>query len=187
MKRFIFAVSVAVISLTTWNSTFAATDTATLAVSATVINKCNITIPTNLTFGNYDAIANPAGNNVTFQGGVGIACTKGIPSGATFFIGIGTTANAPCPPTTPATSRCMSGAGDKLSYEIYLPPTNAYPSPDCTYTSPAVWQNAAGSGLQPTSPPTLAMRTYNICGRIPGGQDVNVGAYSDTITATVNF
>jgi spore coat protein U-like protein len=35
--------------------------------------------------------------------------------------------------------------------------------------------------------PSKATRIYNVCGKIPAGQDTAVGVYTDTITATVNF
>ena len=35
--------------------------------------------------------------------------------------------------------------------------------------------------------PSKAARTYNVCGSVPGGADVAVGAHADTVIATVTF
>jgi spore coat protein U-like protein len=41
--------------------------------------------------------------------------------------------------------------------------------------------------LTTVAAPSKAARTYNVCGSIPGGADVGVGAYADTVIATVTF
>jgi spore coat protein U-like protein len=38
-----------------------------------------------------------------------------------------------------------------------------------------------------TSAPTKVARVYNVCGTIPGGQDVPVDLYTDMVSATLNF
>jgi spore coat protein U-like protein len=50
-----------------------------------------------------------------------------------------------------------------------------------------IWGTAGANVFTPTSPASKAARTYNVCGRIAANQDVGVGAYSDTVVASVNF
>jgi spore coat protein U-like protein len=33
----------------------------------------------------------------------------------------------------------------------------------------------------------MVARVYNVCGSIPGGQDVSADSYTDTVSATINF
>ena len=39
----------------------------------------------------------------------------------------------------------------------------------------------------PPAAPSKAVRTYDIFGRVPAGQDVPSGGYTDVVVATVNF
>ena len=76
---------------------------------------------------------------------------------------------------TPGTGgRVMTGPGN-LTYELYS---------DAGRT--AIWgATATSAGKVPTS--TGASQTLTVYGRIPRGQNVAVGAYSQTVTVTLNF
>lgn len=63
---------------------------------------------------------------------------------------------------------------DRLNYNLYK---------DSGYTT--VWgTSAAGSSLKVTNPKTNEVQT--IYARIPAGQDVAVGSYSDSVTVTLS-
>jgi spore coat protein U-like protein len=101
---------------------------------------------------------------------VDVACTKG----AAPTIGLNAGNNSA---SASGTTRAMSnGAGDFLSYEIFQNGGRT-----------TVWGNS-GAGLLTTAPaPSKAARSFPTFGRIPAGQDAASGAYTDTVTATVNF
>jgi spore coat protein U domain-containing protein, fimbrial subunit CupE1/2/3/6 len=77
-------------------------------------------------------------------------------------------------------TRAMANGANLLGYELYQPaaaPGNA-----------GVWTDIGGANvLNAGVSPSKASRTYTVTGSIPAGQDVAVGNYTDTITATVNF
>jgi spore coat protein U-like protein len=73
--------------------------------------------------------------------------------------------------------RTMRSGSEVLQYNLYLQP----------YT--VIWGNKTqGTGAYETRGPDL-LRTYTVTvyGRVPAGQDVRAGTYTDTIVATINF
>jgi spore coat protein U-like protein len=143
----------------------AATATANLSVTATVIQACVVTGGT-LAFGNYDPTA---GANVDQTGTFQVACTKGS-TGVTIGLGLG--ANA-------ATSqRRMTNGTDFLNYEIYKEGARTN-----------VWGNAGAALVSYTPVTTSTATTFTVYGRIPSAQtDVGVGtSYADTVVITVTF
>jgi spore coat protein U-like protein len=66
---------------------------------------------------------------------------------------------------------------ETLNYNLYLDPGGSQ-----------IWGDGT-SGTQKFSATTSNNQTLNlpIFGRMPAGQDVSVGIYSDTIIATINF
>jgi spore coat protein U-like protein len=73
-----------------------------------------------------------------------------------------------------------------LQYNIFQPSSSA-PGTACTFPGSIAW-TATGAGLLTlTSAPTKVSRVYNVCGTIPGGQDVAADTYTDTISASINF
>jgi spore coat protein U-like protein len=149
--------------------------TANLNVSATVVTNCRITT-NDLGFGNYDPIGANAASPLQKSGSVVVACTqKTAPT-----VGLDTGKNA-----AGAVRNMKGGTGaDLLPYEIYQPVSNAATAA-CAYTT--VWGNAGGALLSLTAAPSLAARTYNVCGQIAAAQDVPAGTYNDVVIATVNF
>lgn len=154
-------------------SAFAATATANLAVSASVSKNCTIST-TPLAFGAYDPVVANLTAALTGQGSVSVACSKGS-TGLT--VGLGNGLNF-------LVSRRMTGpAADFLLYDLFQP-TGVTPATACPGTVP--WGTGAAV-LTLTAAPSKAARPYLVCGSIPGGQDVAVDAYADTVVATVTF
>ena len=69
--------------------------------------------------------------------------------------------------------RRMTNGSDFLSYEIYTDSTRS-----------TVWNTSNTVSYTPASKAAASLDVY---GRVPGGQDVAVGNYSDTVLATINF
>ncbi|RYY52801.1 MAG: hypothetical protein EOO24_64840, partial [Comamonadaceae bacterium] len=68
-------------------------------------------------------------------------------------------------------------------YNIYQPATNT-PGAACAYTT--VW-GVGSAALTTTAAPSTAARSYNVCGRLPGSQDVPIGSYTDNVAVTIAF
>lgn len=141
----------------------AATSTTTFQVNATVIGSCAVSA-TNLNFGNYDplaAVPTDGSSTVTVQ------CTLLTP----FNIGLsaGTGAGA-----TVAVRKMTKGA-DTLSYSLNQDVSRL-----------VVWGNTPNTDTVAGTGTGIAV-PFTVYGRIPAGQNVNTGAYADTITVTVNF
>ena len=144
----------------------AATATANLSATATVINNCTISTAA-LAFGNYDPVGVNAAAALDGTGTVTIACTKGT----TATIGLGLGANA-----SGTTRRMTDGSGNYLTYEMYHEVGHS-----------TVWGTAGAALLSPAAAPSKAARNFTVYGQVTGNQDATAGAYTDTIVATVNF
>lgn len=153
----------------------ATTATATTAVTAKVVANCSIST-TAIAFGNYDPVVVNATTALQSSGAVTVACTKG--SAPTIGMDLGANALVSVRRMKELTS------ANFLDYEIYQPAGNI-PGDACAYTT--VWGTSGTALFTPTSPTNKAARTYNVCGKVPSGQDVSVGDFSDSVVATVNF
>lgn len=145
----------------------AATDTGTIAVSATVPNVCHVQSAT-VTFGSYDPLgANLAAPLDAPAAALQIACT----GGTAWTVSLGSGQNF-------ATSRQMrSAAGGLLGYELYS---------DAAHTMR--WGDGSGGAAVVTGTAALTgLFTLQIYGRVPAGQTPLAGTYSDTVTATIVF
>ena len=153
---------------------YGATATGNLGAGASVAANCTIaTAP--VAFGAYDPVVANAAVARTGTGSITVACTAG--SAPTITLGLG--ANA-----VGAVRKMASGA-ERLVYELYQPP-NTTPGIACGALT-TIWGTAGANIFTPTSPASKVARTYNVCGSIAANQDVGVGAYSDTVVASVNF
>lgn len=145
----------------------AASATANLSVSATIVNNCTIST-TPVSFPSYD----PIGANATVDadngtGTVTITCTRGTT--ATIGLGLGSNASG-------TTRRMLNGTSNYLNYELYQ-----------TSARTIIWGNSGAGLFSPGAAPTKAPRTFTVYGRIFAGQDLPAGSYADTVQATVNF
>ena len=140
--------------------------TANLTVTATVGPNCTITTAP-VAFGAYDPVVTNATTNDDDVGTISIACTKG--TAATIGLGIGANASG-------AIRRMKDATTDYLTYELYL---------DSTRTT--VWGTAGVNLFSAGAAPSKVARPFTVYGRIPSGQDVPAGSYTDTVVATVNF
>ena len=139
----------------------AATATTTFAVTATVQATCAVTA-TALGFGTYVPTAASAAAST-----VSVTCTNATP----YNIGLdaGTFSGAT------VTNRSMTGPGSaSLNYAL---------TSDSAHT--INWGNSAGSWVAGTG--NGSAQPVTIYGQVAAGQYVGPGAYSDTITATVNY
>jgi spore coat protein U-like protein len=152
----------------------AGTATANLDITASVAPNCTISTA-GVAFGAYDPVVANAVTALTGTGSITIACTKA--SVPTLKLDLG--ANP-----TGAVRRMASGA-ERLPYQLYQPPTNVANAACGALTT--VWGTVGAAILTTVAAPSTAPRTYNVCGSIPGGADVAVGVYADTIIATVTF
>lgn len=151
-------------------------NSATVGVSASVVNTCTITT-TAVAFGDYDPLAANASAPMNASGAVTIACTRG----AAPAVGLGPGANGD------SSSRRMRSAGSALlTYELYKPSSTA-PGAGCLYGSPAVWGDSAGGLFAPGAVADRKPHAYRICGQVGGGQSPPAGSYTDTVVVTVNF
>jgi spore coat protein U-like protein len=136
-----------------------ATDTDVLTVTATVLSACSLSGGT-LAFGSY---ASGQTENADVDGTINYVNCSGT---LTFALDGGGSGNI--------NARQMSNGANRLSYQIYR---NAARN--------AVWGTGADAQTQ------ILLETRNgsvtVYGRIPGGQVVPAGTYTDTVNVTLTF
>lgn len=151
---------------------FAGTATSSLAVTATVAANCTIDATGGLAFGAYDPVGANGASGVDLDNSastISTTCTNG--SSANITLGQG--ANPDVSSTAAAPLRQMSdGATHVLAYNLYS---------DSGFTT--VWDDVTGVGTTGTG---VAV-PVTVYGKIPKGQTVPVGSYTDTVIATVTF
>ena len=153
--------------------------TGNLAVTAVVVSNCVIGTGA-LDFGLYDPLLANAASPRNATTNVTIACTKGSSPSITMDLGRHASAGMRYMQITTA------GFGDSLRYELYQPPSPG-PGSACTFPGAKLWGLSPTQTFTPAQPTSRAARSFNVCGTIPAGQSVSVGAYADTVVATVNF
>ena len=147
-------------------STLADSATATIAVSATVRRNCTITT-TPLAFGTYDPVVANATAPLDATATVTIACTMGTPA----TIGLDDGSNV-----VASQRRLTNGSSAYMNYQMFLDSTHA-----------TVWGSESANQLDAGTAPSKEPRAFPVYGRIPSGQDVPIGLFSDAVVATVNF
>ena len=147
-------------------STLADSATATIAVSATVRRNCTITTAP-LAFGTYDPVVANATTPLDATATVTIACTMGTP--ATIGLDAGSNALA-------SQRRLTNASSAYMNYQMFLDSAHA-----------TMWGNDSSNQMDAGAAPSKAPRAFPVYGRIPAGQDVPIGPFSDSVVATVNF
>ena len=163
------ALAAAALVLTAAFPAMAGVDSADLDVTATVNASCTISTVA-LGFGVYDPIVTHAAAALDGTGTVTVTCTNG--SAVNITLGQGDNANAGSTDAVPL-RRMLSGA-NLLSYYLYSDAARL-----------TVWGNTDPTGLDDVG--TGVASNLTVYGRIPAAQNVPVGAYADTVVATVTF
>lgn len=178
-RKVLRAVSMAAALITLSGTATAASSSAAIPVSATVSQACSIITASAMAFATYDPVGANATAALNATGQIRVSCSKGA-TGLTIGIDGGTHASG--------AQRAMQGtsAAKLLLYDIFQPPTNV-PATACTFPGVTPWTNTGAGMLTLSSAPSREARVYNVCGTIPAGQDATAEAYTDTVSATLNF
>jgi len=167
MRRSVFVLTGLALVATAWGARLSAQQSsASLTVSANVSKNCSITTSA-VNFGAYDPVSGNATAPLDGMGTVTVTCTRG----ATAHVGLSLGGNA-----VGTTRRMQQSSTAFLNYEIYKDSARTF-----------VWGNDYGSNLDIGPAPNRNPRTFNAYGRVFQAQDAAVGAYTDTVVATVNF
>lgn len=146
--------------------------TADLNVSASVARSCMVTSTDALAFGEYDPAQANFANPLDGTGAVNVRCTRDVSATVTLDEGQAKATGSSCG----APQRQMSGGTERLRYDIYQ---------DSNRTS--AWGCDAANAATFTSAASNAITSLTAYGRIPAGQDVAAGSFSDTVRVTVTF
>jgi spore coat protein U-like protein len=144
---------------------FAATDTTTFQVSATIAQDCNLSA-SNLSFGAYDA---SSGSVLDGSSSISVYCSNGTAYSVALSVGTGGGS---------FTGRTLNGGGGNLGFNLYTTAGRTIVWGDGTGATNAI--SGSGTGL-------LTAVTHTVYGRIAAGQDLAAGTYTSTITVTVTF
>lgn len=160
-------IAVAALLLGSAGSAFAGSTNGTIAVSGTVVASCTVAT-TALAFGTDINVL--SGANLDGTATVTATCSTDAPY--TIKLNAGTTSGA-----TVTARKMVGGTGgtDTLNYALYSDSGRS-----------ANWAEDAAADVDDTGDGTA--QAHTVYGRIPSGQNtVSIGAYTDTITATVDF
>ena len=123
---------------------------------------CSIST-TGVAFGSYDVFV---GTPRTSTGTITYSCTVGL--SIRIELGMGSSGTY--------AARTMRQASEALDYNLYR---------DSNYAT--VWGDGSGGTGVFTGTTLLAPGNVTVYGRLPAGQNVSAGAYSDTVVATIVF
>lgn len=145
----------------------AAVASANFQVTATVVQSCRIEAGTTLAFGNYDPTSDTAATGST---SIRVRCTNGTTAPVALDQGVNRIGDTTC------INRAMKSATtDELSYGLYQSAGTGTP-----------WGCAVANTLTYTAG-NASWNTLTVYGVIPAAQNAPVGAYADTVTATITF
>jgi len=136
----------------------------TFAVTAEVIDACDITA-NDLSFGNYSAIS---GSNVDATSTLDVTCTTS--TSYVIALNVGTTSGGAF------TGRLMTDGSNTLDYNLYTSTART-----------SVWGDGTGATLTVSGTGNGSLQSLTVYGRVPASQNVPVGSYADTVTATISF
>jgi spore coat protein U-like protein len=131
------------------------------------IGSCSFNSVSGVNFGAYDVFNN---SHTDSTGSITYSCLN-LLSTITIDLSQGNASSY-------ATRQMRQGASFTLDYNLFL---------DANRTT--IWGDGTGGSSRygPIMPPLLTQVTVTVYGRIPARQNVRVGPYTDTITATINF
>jgi spore coat protein U-like protein len=165
--RLHYAIPCIVLTMLTAQPALAGTQTATMGVSATVVDDCSVSA-TSVAFGNVNVTSASAAAGT---GGITVRCTAGTGWTATASAGSGTGATASIRKLT-----LGSDPTKTLNYALYV---------DSGYVG--VWGDGS-TGTAVTGTGTGVADTRTIYARIPTGQSgATQGTYTDSVTVTVTY
>jgi spore coat protein U-like protein len=142
----------------------AATATGSLGVSITIAATCSVVSASAINFGTVSAIA----ANIDQTSTLVVNCSSTTPYSVSLSAGGGTGATA-------ATRKMMNGA-NAVNYSLYQ---------DAARTQ--VWGDTVGSNVLTGQTGTAANQNITIYARTPAQTVPPPGAYSDTVTVTINY
>ena len=135
----------------------------TLLVQSSVAPNCRVAV-SDLSFAAYDPLVIHASSGLDASAILTVTCTKGI--SVNVLVNDGSHESAGI--------RRMASGSQNLSYELYR---------DASRSSR--WER--GNALALRAEGVFTPTRLGVYGRIPAGQVVPAGSYSDTVTATVDF
>ena len=140
-------------------------NTATLTVGANVLQNCAIQV-SDLSFGQYDPLLAHAAAPLDVEATLTTICTPDTVllvemDNGQFAQGV---------------ARRLFGGIEYLSYDVFKDPGRSQR-----------WGSANDGLLMATPPGQIAPMFRTVYGRIPGGQNISPGPYSDTIQVTLHF
>lgn len=145
-----------------------------LNVTANVASSCMVSSPGSLAFGAYDPVDV---NNTAARNGAGtinVRCTRGTTTTIALEEGLNPAGGSDC--TTPL-RQMNDGTGELLRYDLFS---------DATRT--ITWGCTQGTNTTShTSTNSATAAVLDVWGRIPAGQDVAPGNYSDTVRILLTF
>jgi|TARA_B100000780_G_scaffold231493_1_gene171305 spore coat protein U-like protein len=145
------------------------TGTSNMNVSATIKHSCSID-NTPMAFGAYDGVVANASTALDAMATVISSCT----SGAAALITMNAGASAGSSSDETPVRRMTSGRGEYLVYQVYS-----------DVSQETIWGNSASQGVALTG--TGLPQSHIVYGRIPSGQMVPEGDYSDQIVVTITY
>jgi spore coat protein U-like protein len=141
----------------------AATTSTSFAVTATVLKTCAVTA-NDLAFGNYDTTSVAPLDGATT---LSVLCSPGT----SFQVGLNAGTSG-----VSVTARSMANGGSSLNYALYQ---NAGRTTN--------WGNTPGTDTPAAATAGVTATSLSVYGRVPAGQNVAQGSYTDTITVTVTY
>jgi spore coat protein U-like protein len=137
-----------------------------IPVSAHAAVRCSVTT-VGVAFGLYDVFSSTP---LLSAGSVSVRCV-GLGTGTEqVSISLSTGGSGSFNP------RALFQGSERLNYNLYLDPGHSQ-----------IWGNGTGGTVKQVSISSGRPANLTIFGRIPPGQDVSAGTYSDTIVVTIDF